>query len=431
LKRSAMEDEHRAEVRRVLESAFFARAPRLCMLLSHISEHTLNGTVENLTEQQIGIQIFRRAPGYDSAEDTIVRGTARHLRHRLASYYDEEGRNNPLRISIPKGSYVARFDDAQSPVAVLPDQTDDVPIMPSYTWPPSSSRWMVWAALAVAAISLMLAAVLFFSRKAAPPPSMFQAVGPQALWQQLFTPGRKTLLVPGDASLDTFIAWEQRPVSVADYSQQSYQKEAKNTVPPNHNDVGLGIRSMTPMADLKFVSELVRVPEWMGLPNADPWIDVRYARDLIISDVHDSNLILIGAETFNPWISLYQKDVDFHVNWDFRHDVFTVTNSAPLANEKASYTYTYGPNSKFPHPYTHIAFLDSQQGPGKVLIVDGTSMGSTYAALTFLKNEALWKPVIQAATAKDGHLRNFEVLLESSFVRGGTSNTHVVCLHVH
>ena len=58
-------------------------------------------------------------------------------------------------------------------------------------------------------------------------------------------------------------------------------------------------------------------------------------------------------------------------------------------------------------------------------------MGTTYSALNFLTNEHLWKPVIVAATRPDGTLRGFEVLLDSDFVRGGVSNTHVLAAHIH
>ena len=66
-----------------------------------------------------------------------------------------------------------------------------------------------------------------------------------------------------------------------------------------------------------------------------------------------------------------------------------------------------------------------------MLLIEGTSMGTTYGALNFFTNEKLWQPVISAATDKSGKLHNFEVLLGSDFVRGGTSNTQIVALHLH
>src|SRR5580658_8234387 len=61
-------DATRAELDRVLASQTFAKSPRLSGLLTYICEHSLEGRVGELSEQQIGINIFGRQPGYNSAE---------------------------------------------------------------------------------------------------------------------------------------------------------------------------------------------------------------------------------------------------------------------------------------------------------------------------------------------------------------------------
>ena len=79
------------------------------------------------------------------------------------------------------------------------------------------------------------------------------------------------------------------------------------------------------------------------------------------------------------------------------------------------------------NPITHIALLDNSQGQGRVLIVERTSMGTTYGAVNFLTHEQLWRLVIAAATDSSGRPHNFEALLRGNFV----SNTHIIALHVH
>jgi TolB-like protein/Tfp pilus assembly protein PilF len=54
--------------------------------------------------------VFRRGVAFDPKSDTIVRVQARTLRSRLAAYYDTEGRDDPVRVSVPKGSYVPVFE---------------------------------------------------------------------------------------------------------------------------------------------------------------------------------------------------------------------------------------------------------------------------------------------------------------------------------
>ena len=428
----------REEVLRVLASEAFIKAPRLCSFLGYVCENSLQGRLDELTEQQIGIHVFQRSPGFNSAEDTIVRGTARHLRTRLESYYQEEGQHDPIRVVMRKGGYVASFEPIGKPeqettpavldrgVPVLSSSTASLPDHPRQM----HGHWPLAAQLSLACVSLVAAILAALTvHLARPRREDASGVGPTALWRALFTEGRRTLIVPGDASLDAYIAWEQRTVSLDQYANQTYQREVTVSQPPSATDVPLSVRSVTPMADLRLITELVRVPDRLGTPQAGRWMEVRYARDLAIADTHENNLILIGSESFNPWGTLYQPEMDFKVARGFNTDVYSVTDRAPKSGEPR--TYEYRRSAAGSKAITLVALLDNSQGHGRVLLVQGSSMGTTYGALNFFTNEHLWKPVIDAATGADGSLRNFEVLLSSDFVRGGVSNTQILSAHVH
>ncbi len=432
----------RQEMERILASDTFAKAPRLCSFLMYVCENSLEGRLDELTEQQIGIHVFQRSPGFNSSEDTIVRGTARHVRTRIEAYYREEGKHDPVIITMPKGGYVASFHpvadttvensspglqagtvvaSVNAPLPAVSNSNSSVPLRQG--WPLAAKVWL--ACVSVLLFGTGLTAMHLAHARIADQ----TAVGPAALWQALFTEGRRTLIVPGDASLDAYIAWEQRAVSLDQYANQTYQRQVTVSQPPSANDVPLSVRSVTPMADLRLVAELVRVPERLGMPQLGKWVEIRYARDLSIADTHENNLILIGPESFNPWVILYQPLMDFKVGWDFRTDVYSVTDRAPKPGQPARYEYRRdAPGSK---AMTLVAFVDNSQGHGHVLLIEGSSMGTTYNALNFFTDEHLWKPVIDAATAADGALHSFEVLLSSDFVHGGVSNTKVIATHVH
>jgi len=100
----------RAELKSVLASAEFARAPRLTDLLSYLCEKLFAGEAKRIKEYSIGVEVFHRGASFDQDSDSIVRVEANRLRKRLAEYYAGEGASHLLRISIPLGQYVPRFE---------------------------------------------------------------------------------------------------------------------------------------------------------------------------------------------------------------------------------------------------------------------------------------------------------------------------------
>lgn len=100
-------EEIRFALRRVTSSAAFAKAPRMCALLSFLMEKKLGGAEDGLTEYAIAMQLFRRDPAsYDTTIDPVVRVQIGRLRRRLADYYSAIKEVGALQICIPAGSYV-------------------------------------------------------------------------------------------------------------------------------------------------------------------------------------------------------------------------------------------------------------------------------------------------------------------------------------
>lgn len=115
--------EIREELHRVVESARFASAGRLPLLLRHIVEVALAGEGERLKESVLGIEFFQRGNDFDPRLDPIVRVEARRLRARLEEYYSGGGANHSIHIEIPRGAYLPVFRDVVStprPVSEAP-----------------------------------------------------------------------------------------------------------------------------------------------------------------------------------------------------------------------------------------------------------------------------------------------------------------------
>src|SRR5580700_2145293 len=105
-------DERWQLVQRIVSSPHFQKSTRLRDLLQYIAEQTLHGNAHELTEQHIGNALFHKPSDYSPIEDSSVRVHVRQLRLKLHEYFHEEGRDEPILLDIPKGSYAPVFRPA-------------------------------------------------------------------------------------------------------------------------------------------------------------------------------------------------------------------------------------------------------------------------------------------------------------------------------
>ena len=99
----------RAELDRILASEIFSRSDRLSAFLKFIVDQTLNGHGDSLKEQVIAEELYGKGADFSTAADPIVRVDARRLRDKLREYY-ASATEDPVVISVPKGSYTPAFE---------------------------------------------------------------------------------------------------------------------------------------------------------------------------------------------------------------------------------------------------------------------------------------------------------------------------------
>ena len=103
------------QLERVLASSQFVDTTRLNRFLQYLVRQSLAGNSEALKGYAIGVDVFDKPEDFDPSIDTIVRVQAGKLRNRLDLYYASEGKEDPLRIIVPKGSYAPVFEVALDP----------------------------------------------------------------------------------------------------------------------------------------------------------------------------------------------------------------------------------------------------------------------------------------------------------------------------
>jgi Tol biopolymer transport system component len=125
----------RAQLGKILSSSVFVNSPRLSRFLRFVVETTLEGNGERIKEYVIAIEVFEKADDYDPQADSTVRTEASKLRSRLTRYYETEGRDDPIGITIPKGSYVAQFEKRNNDTPpVSPAATATIATKAAFHW---------------------------------------------------------------------------------------------------------------------------------------------------------------------------------------------------------------------------------------------------------------------------------------------------------
>jgi hypothetical protein len=149
----------RSELTKILSSSVFANSPRMIRFLRYVVETTLEGNGGRIKEYVIALEVFEKAETYDTQADSTVRTEASKLRARLSRYYETEGLQDPVVISIPKGSYIPAFEDRRHGTA---------PASP----PHRPIRAKAIAVVLVAAVAELAAMVWFGRPSSSPPPRL-------------------------------------------------------------------------------------------------------------------------------------------------------------------------------------------------------------------------------------------------------------------
>jgi len=112
----------RAQLCRIIKSPDFEATERSRKFLTYVVEEVLAGRADRIKAYAIAIEVFGRDASFDAHSDPVVRIEAGHLRRALNLYYVTVGVSDEIAISIPKGSYVPKFD-------VRPVSTPPVPVV--------------------------------------------------------------------------------------------------------------------------------------------------------------------------------------------------------------------------------------------------------------------------------------------------------------
>lgn len=364
----------RRELDAVLAAPSFANSKRYPAFLRYVVDKVLNGQAEDLKERTLGVEVFQRAPDYDTNNETIVRVTAGEVRRRLAAYYGGQGILHNIEIRLPLGSYAPEF--FRTP---LPAPDVEVAIPPVSPAASVRSRW------ALPAIGLLLFAVV-------------ASVG----WRTLRRNSVERFWTgAGPASVTI------SPGTIVTAGTPPVVRYGDST----HDSVWVSLESGTAIA---------RIARVLGTEKRD--FTVQPAASLNLTDLRAHPVILIGGFN-NDWTLRLTDGLRFHFCPKDagrylldRQDPKAIWQSHSNAEERV---LDFALVAKFHDPLTESA----------VFVVAGLNKGGTDAASEFVTTEQ-YLDLLEKQLPHGWEKRNVEVVLETHSIGNKNSAPRIVATHV-
>jgi hypothetical protein len=413
----------------ILQSPPF-RTSRQCQdLFRYIIQRSLVASDDSLRERIIGIEVFGRAPDYDTAEDPVVRLRAADVRKRLAQYYQAHRGPIQWKIEIPTGSYKAQFHLSEIPlplapvpaklVALQPETLVSTPL-PKVTANTSlRNRNRLWPLVVLVACVVAALAVLVSFRDTA-----FRAATPFDLfWGPILQDSKPSLICTGS----------NRVYLLSREARARYRKSH-----PHAEDATPNLELLVPKEDLKnFTSEdFVPVKDTfltVGDASATAQIsslltsrhhayDLRFGSDLSFGDLREGSAVLIGAFN-NDWTLNMTDNLRF---------VFEGGDTAEMhVRDRYDASRSWWPKfsgGKFIEDYAIISRVLNSKTGAVLVTIAGLDHTGTRAAGEFVTDPQLLATFVKNSP-KDWSKKNLQLVIHTNVVNDIPGSPTVVATY--
>lgn len=378
----------REQLNRLLADAHFSHSKRLPSFLRFVAEQTLAGQAESIKERTLGIEIFGRDPGYDTASDPIVRVTAAELRKRLAQYYQDPAHGDEMRIALPSGSYIPQFHHpkgANDPVLKELDLAAAEALAPSEVSPhPHHHSPLVLVIACIVVAVLSVGSVL-----------LWQAMNRSALdffWQPIISTRSPVLLCIADQL-------QYSGISLRDAANPTRQLLLKD------NLTAIVFDDLSPIVKVAGV-----------LQSSSKQYTIKSEGTTGMEDLRSGPTVFIGAFD-NAWTLRLTNSLRFHFANNADMSQFRIVDSLAPAQQRWVVDRSVQMATNNYRDYAIVArFTDPNTGKLAV-IAAGIGRGGTIAAGEFLTDSGDLAQLMRAAQVA-GDKKNMEVVLSTQIIGG-------------
>ncbi len=298
---------------RILRSPSFAKAPSLRQLLSYLWEHR----DRPISEYALATEALGRSSAFDPRLDATVRVVVARLRQRLKEYYEGEGSDCFLRLSIPLGGHQLSVQFKLPEPAPEPVEPEPAPVPPRRRYP-----WVPLAlGLAAAVGGLLIGLLIPRSGEARPTLAPFWAT---------FLKGGKPISVY--VPTPVFVSWADSPVRIRDVRINDPRRMLEST-----EIAALAKRLGPPQVSQSYAvgrDTFAAVKLVQFLENRGVHVHLAGTASMSAVAPADRNVVLPGAAWNSSGGSAATAGVNFQVSAE---DNGVIRNLAPRPGEKAEY----------------------------------------------------------------------------------------------
>jgi hypothetical protein len=387
-------DESSAEdhLQAVLNSPVFQKAPSLRLLLLYMWEHR----GEAISEYALATEALGKKPDFEPKIDATVRVKISRLRQKLKEFYDTEGADSPVQLSIPLGGHELQVE--RKPVAA-PAQA------------PIPARKGLVSILAAACVTLTVLLAFTYSEnrrlKATHPAGVGVAELPP-FWQYFFSNHK-----PASLFLPTpvFFEWTGKNLKArdpvvndfADFDKSPELRQLAATLGPPKL-----LQNYTVASDTFGALKLAQY-----LQANEVTIAIAGTADLSVESAGDQNVILVGVPGTSRQLDELLAKTNFYAAVG---STSTVLNRRPLPGEPAQFRPVVQSAIRRTTPGI-VAVLPGKAPGTRLLLIAGNF---TYPLINALVTHAALQAV-EGAWAKAGSPDFFEMVLNAEIEgRGNT-----------
>jgi len=373
--------EKREELRRVLESKFFANSPKKTRFLEFVSEQAFQGNGEKLNEYLIGVEVYDRGVDFDPQKDPIVRVQAHDIRRLLNKYYEESDRGGLIRLDLPSGHYVPVFRRS-----TFEDAAADAPVALEGVKAHAPNRLHLSVTLILGALCLVLASLLILnswkSGQTAQPRAQIASLpdGIEWFW--------RPFLPPADAPLITI---PNHPLLRAAHDGDSSQTLAEgHEIPkaslPEFRDT-IHFRELKRFLFVPSLTDFTSVGETLGVVNlckmfasVGQGCSVQPSRLVNFEEIKGDNAVLLGGnQSWSGRVFLNAQGFQFQSG--------LILNRNPQPGEREVYKPEFDSvTNQLTRDYALVLMMPNDRKEKRVLLIYGIYTQGSQAAIEYLTN---------------------------------------------